>query len=128
MVARFFTGSAQMTFRKSLTFTFSRCTSSFGSISSGSSNSFCDISLAFTNWPRWSRDSGVSGRSSRASNKITAGTAPSARPTRHSTAWSMPAMYIRVMTRIAKTSPRPNMNCHRVPIFSRVPFDIDSMM
>src|SRR6185312_8021395 len=50
---------AQMTLRKSLTFTFSRCTSSFGNISSGSSNSFCDISLAFTNWPRWSRDGAV---------------------------------------------------------------------
>ena len=40
----------------------------------------------------------------------------------------MPVRYMRVMITIAKTSPRPNMNCHREPIFSRAPFDIDSMM
>ncbi len=40
----------------------------------------------------------------------------------------MPVRYIPVMTRMEKTSPRPNMNCQRLPICSRLPLDIDSMM
>ena len=128
IVARFLTGSANITFRKSPTLGFSRRTSSSGSISNGSSNSRSDVAFASRNFPRFSRDSGVSGRSSRAISSTSAGSAPSARPMRHRTPWPMPVRYISVITTMATTSPRPNMNCQRDPIVSRAPFDIDSMM
>jgi len=73
-------------------------------------------------------DCGVSGRFRRASSRMSAGTAPRARATRHRIWWSIPETYMIVMTTIEKTSPRPNMNCHRLPMISRLPLGIDSMM
>ena len=70
----------------------------------------------------------VSGRSWRMTRMMNAGRAPSPRVTRQISSCEKSAMMKIAITASVKTSPIANMNCQRLPITSRLPFGINSMM
>ena len=59
---------------------------------------------------------------------MSAGTAPSPSVTRHTHSWSRLKMRNNAMTASVSTWPMANMNCQRLPMTSRLPLAIDSMM
>ena len=59
---------------------------------------------------------------------ISAGTAPRPSVTRQIISCDMPQAMNTAITASVNTSPTANMNCQRLPITSRWPLDIESMM